>query len=626
MPHVNKTIYDPLDHGSPEFRLVTVLPSPDYLSPIVCELHHYNLDQNPQYVALSYAWADYGCAKDSILLKEQAFEVTGRLDWALRRLRSRSEKRVFWIDAICINQEDKVEKSHQVARMKDIYERAQQVLIYLGDGPDVCVLVVQLLKSIATAAEYLNTLADVQDGHVYLARNLATLFPDSEAWEKLLMFFIDDWWVRAWIVQEFVVAKEAIFLFGHSAIGWDTLDQAMHLLRLIDNYNHSPTTSNAEQTINTSPAWYWSLEQSVARYPFRLIHMRKSFGRQQRLPLLRILVDNWTRKSSDPRDKVFAFLGLATDASRESLVPDYTKSTEQIYKELVKDLIMRQNDLEVLAFAALKTASSDLPSWCPDWRAVEWRANLLSMLLRLQEKSTSAGLSNPGPLVSFSEHLSVLNAKGFIIDSIEATPPPFNRSHFEDLLNGLNLPGVPLEYRHSGDSMAEFLDQSDFMIQIPGAPDQFYSPLTQTLELLDERLKTIQVINPTDPQYLLMQTISEASKGLTSSIEDENKSVIDHNPISGAPGTSMRNPLIGDFWKHAITAICTGGLTPFRTTRGSVGFAIPGAHGGDTICRLLGSTRPFILRRDGDRWKLVGQCTCKSSSTRAFSQTVTRSF
>jgi hypothetical protein len=136
--------------------------------------------------------------RDSILVNEQAFQVSGRLKWALYRLWSTHVKRVFWIDAICINQNDNVEKSHQVGQMRAIYEKACQVLIYLGDGPNVCFAVIELLKSLAAVAKKRKVLTDEQDyDDASIARNIATLFPDLEAWEELFMFFIDEWWTRA---------------------------------------------------------------------------------------------------------------------------------------------------------------------------------------------------------------------------------------------------------------------------------------------------------------------------------------------------------------------------------------------------------------------------------------------
>ena len=42
----------------------------------------------------------------------------------------------IWVDAICINQNDDVEKSWQVAMMWDIYQKAETVRVWLGSAAD----------------------------------------------------------------------------------------------------------------------------------------------------------------------------------------------------------------------------------------------------------------------------------------------------------------------------------------------------------------------------------------------------------------------------------------------------------------------------------------------------------
>ncbi|KAF2830838.1 HET-domain-containing protein, partial [Ophiobolus disseminans] len=38
----------------------------------------------------------------------------------------------LWIDAICINQSDLLERNHQVAQMRDVYTKAESVIAWLG--------------------------------------------------------------------------------------------------------------------------------------------------------------------------------------------------------------------------------------------------------------------------------------------------------------------------------------------------------------------------------------------------------------------------------------------------------------------------------------------------------------
>lgn len=50
-------------------------------------------------------------------------------------MRRRDTSRWLWIDAICINQKDDEEKSSQVGIMRQIYERAFQTIVWLGEKP-----------------------------------------------------------------------------------------------------------------------------------------------------------------------------------------------------------------------------------------------------------------------------------------------------------------------------------------------------------------------------------------------------------------------------------------------------------------------------------------------------------
>jgi hypothetical protein len=88
----------------------------------------------PDFEALSYAW---GSTEDpvDIFIGESGsctLAVTRNLAEALPFLPFENKTRVLWIDAICVNQQDKAERSSQVQRMADIYSKAARVLIWLG--------------------------------------------------------------------------------------------------------------------------------------------------------------------------------------------------------------------------------------------------------------------------------------------------------------------------------------------------------------------------------------------------------------------------------------------------------------------------------------------------------------
>jgi hypothetical protein len=87
-----------------------------------------------KYEALSYTWGDASKLKPIIIGASHEFYVTSNCYDALRRLRDHDGKRLIWIDAICINQEDDAERTQQIGIMGEIYGCASQVLVYLGEA------------------------------------------------------------------------------------------------------------------------------------------------------------------------------------------------------------------------------------------------------------------------------------------------------------------------------------------------------------------------------------------------------------------------------------------------------------------------------------------------------------
>jgi hypothetical protein len=78
--------------------------------------------------ALSYVWGsvdqrvDITVVSDSSPSSQTFLRLTPNLHLALVHLRRPKEPRLLWIDAICINREDPVEKSLQIQRMHVIYK------------------------------------------------------------------------------------------------------------------------------------------------------------------------------------------------------------------------------------------------------------------------------------------------------------------------------------------------------------------------------------------------------------------------------------------------------------------------------------------------------------------------
>lgn len=130
--------YEPLQPGPDSIRLLRLIPNENFTGPIQCELIDYSLEGSTQHYsfeALSYVWGDWTDA-ESILVNNQPLPVTANLHAALLHLRDSHKRRLLWVDAISINQEDFKERGHQVKFMAKIHEKASGVIVWLGPATD----------------------------------------------------------------------------------------------------------------------------------------------------------------------------------------------------------------------------------------------------------------------------------------------------------------------------------------------------------------------------------------------------------------------------------------------------------------------------------------------------------
>jgi hypothetical protein len=117
-----------------EIRLVVLSPGKG-TEELRCDLIHVNLLDMPAYEAVSYTWATItGDTSFSghILCHGKKIAITENCESLLRTLRRRGRNRAIWVDAVCIDQLNTMERNHQVKLMATIYSNASQVVAYLG--------------------------------------------------------------------------------------------------------------------------------------------------------------------------------------------------------------------------------------------------------------------------------------------------------------------------------------------------------------------------------------------------------------------------------------------------------------------------------------------------------------
>jgi hypothetical protein len=173
--------YQYLPLADMEFRLIRVLP--ERMSKLKCEIVHRSLEDPPDYIAISYAWGD-GVDTKPLVLQGATIPVAASLYDALKAIRQKKTEALVWVDALCIDQQNKDERATQVRLMGHIYSRATSVAIWLGSEADDSALAVQLLERVAQ--------------NVVSPQRIRSLrkYPDSAA---LFELFKRDYWKRLWV-------------------------------------------------------------------------------------------------------------------------------------------------------------------------------------------------------------------------------------------------------------------------------------------------------------------------------------------------------------------------------------------------------------------------------------------
>ncbi|TVY83210.1 Heterokaryon incompatibility protein 6 OR allele [Lachnellula suecica] len=129
--------YLPLDYVCDEYRHVALWKANNYDDPLIASLAHSVMHDDVTYHCLSYTWGPSNEeANHAIFLNGQVFMIRQNLDSCLRELRHNVHQVVFWIDAICIDQNNISERSRQIPRMLEIYHAADVVISWAGDSDE----------------------------------------------------------------------------------------------------------------------------------------------------------------------------------------------------------------------------------------------------------------------------------------------------------------------------------------------------------------------------------------------------------------------------------------------------------------------------------------------------------
>ena len=319
--------------GANEIRLLELLPD-DPHAPIRIRLHRYNLKNAPFYAALSYEWGNPTCCVP-IVVDDVNFLVTVNLHRALRSLRNH-RRPLLWIDAISINQYDEEEKNAQISKMKDIFHRADSVIAWVGDSGNGSEAVMELLSDI----EYSHRPAQVRSRKPWTPSRV-----DLIEYEYDIRAFVNrSYWRRVWIIQEIALGSRALILCGRSFTTWKAMDV---LLTAIDHHELLEDDYSLEHLRNLSRS-------------------RLNVAQAKPVGLLQALYDSHASLATNPRDRVYALLGLAFDGNSYVKRPHYGWTEQRICQDITRTVIWAKRSLDII-FIGSDDPKSSLPSWCPNY-------------------------------------------------------------------------------------------------------------------------------------------------------------------------------------------------------------------------------------------------------------------
>ena len=278
------------------------------------------------YTALSYAWGAPQYT-EVLTIDNCAYPITPNLAAALRCLRDLRQYRMLWVDAVCINQHDDDEKSAQVKVMLSIFQKAEDVQAWLGPSTAEIAFMFDVVENFHRHQEHLSTLKnhghDCVDKLVIVEHGLRDIF--SRAWFR-----------RTWIRQEVFGARQITALCGTHCRPW-------HLLSKMWNYLHIVQ----EKLMNRGG---YLIKQN-AGFPVLLQHMKSTEETPPALGLFQTLTTSAQFQESDPKDKVYATLGMTSTSTRNSVTPDlmgssklvvdYRRTVSEVYQDVTKYLINR---------------------------------------------------------------------------------------------------------------------------------------------------------------------------------------------------------------------------------------------------------------------------------------------
>ncbi|CAH0027199.1 unnamed protein product [Clonostachys rhizophaga] len=631
--------YDPLQEKNCEIRLVRLDSSTfeadnldDAAEPetISLEMRHVSMNDEIEYAALSYTWGNPHDTED-IFVKGTPFPVTRNLAAALKQFHQQKLQSWLWIDAICIDMSNALERHLQVGSMREIYSQASLVHIWLGPGCMETDLAMDLVSRLGPAAVACDVASSFGHHTVppevrsYIkkraeARDLNGGTEDNPG--PALGMFLYDLFEEEGLSGKGEPGNGGGPLKSGIANIFETRLLASHLgfPRTIVHVGTRTVSLDMFDAIFTALWSYWI--HDLRRLQSRWNNILAGLGgtlytikgldtrRWMRFPsgpmkakLANIL---WERviapnrpfySATDPRDILYGLLGIIPAEQAKRVRVDYQKPVAEVFAEITRLLLDESSSLERPDRRAFYLDSclpgeidGPLPTWVPDWREVG-KYGVRTWEIGYGRDFKAAGniaqpASTPNNCVG---SLEILCKTGCRVDVItEVMEPPewiqfdrYNASQIRDAdawvqqiarFVGLGPESGPGE---------------DYIWRTANTPATY-------------RIKPDGDIRELVRKFMRQESIDAGSltkKQVQFLYENFGRRFFDGAPPAG-PSDDELGRIAHEWRRNAGT--CSRNRTFFKTAKGMFGLGHLGVEVGDTVTLIWGVRSPIVVRQRVD--------------------------
>lgn len=626
-------VYAPLDKDKSQVRILALKKETGDGAHVRCRLIVIDLDDlqhgknrhlhSPEYqfTPLSYTWGD-ASNKAKIYIDGRPLEVTAALHVALRRLRrldsnilasdakifelSRAEtptETFWWIDAICVNQQDLDERAHQVSLMTQLYRSAKLVNVWLGEKTETTATAMRLVRYIGYKPVGLEderswtyirkpgqTHRPAGPGKPHVKLPIEWIVDSAEEkatnYAALIALFSRPWFSRVWVRQEIALPSAVRIHCGDEQCTWDELMRAAATLAYYADDHGAASLQNKTRFLTHAT------NVSCFQNAIALDEVRSATSSGSRYIAFKDLAFH-TRDclSTDPRDKVYAMLPL-TDPDEVPVVADYRKSQFEAY-EMVLTTLMRSS-LDFLAACQYGISSPQRPSWVPDF-SQPWIAQPIWPYLNTQRSLRDNDYRHDKPQIEYADGSPELKVSGIVLDELvsiheEKADPTLSMEKAQVLIKTWSA----FAQAHRRALLDESIDK--------GFDWQSFKFINTCYD------ETVWQKMCLDPRWDIVSRTPASKAAEYAPIRDRR---LADDPVF----RRMQGTLLVDDNAESIAA-CSG-LSHFRrlavgrrvaVSASGLTCLVPEAtHKGDQVAWLKGATETFILRPRADgAWSIVG--------------------